>query len=65
VEHEDDSEMMEEESERVGRHIEETREDWEAKQHDTGVPGAQPDPDEEKTATGHPDAAGGEDPDKS
>jgi hypothetical protein len=47
VEHEDDTEMMEEESERVGRHIEETRDEWEAKQRDTRVPGAQPDPDEE------------------
>jgi hypothetical protein len=47
VEHEDDTEMMEEESERVGRHIEEARDEWDAKQRDTRVPGAQPDPDEE------------------
>jgi hypothetical protein len=52
VEHEEE---MQRESERVGRDIEEAREDWEAKQHDTSVPGAQPDP----------DAAGAEDPDES
>jgi hypothetical protein len=47
VEHEDDTERMEHESERVGRHIEETREDWEAKERDSRVPGAQPEPGEE------------------
>jgi hypothetical protein len=44
MEHEEE---MERESERVGRHIEEAREDWEAKQKDASVPGAQPDPDDE------------------
>jgi hypothetical protein len=39
MEHEEE---MQRESERVGRHIEEAREDWEAKQKDTSVPGAQP-----------------------
>jgi hypothetical protein len=44
VEHEDETERMEHESERVGRDIEETREEWEAKQRDSRVPGAQPEP---------------------
>jgi hypothetical protein len=62
---EHDAERMEHESERVGEHIEEAREDWEAKEEDSSVPGARPDPGEEKeTATGNPDAAGSEeDPD--
>jgi hypothetical protein len=41
-------ERMEEESERVGDDIQEARHDWEAKQRDPGVPGAQPDPGEEE-----------------
>ena len=40
-------EQLEEQSERVGEHIRETREDWERKEEDPSVPGAQPDPDEE------------------
>jgi hypothetical protein len=55
VEHEEqaermehDAERMEHESERVGDHIEEARRDWEAKEQDESVPGAQPDPDEEQ-----------------
>jgi hypothetical protein len=47
VEHEDETERMEEESERVGRDIQEARDEWEAKEHDSAVPGAQPPPDEE------------------
>ena len=38
-------EHMEEESERLGEHIEEAREDWEAKEGDSSVPGAQPEED--------------------
>jgi hypothetical protein len=55
VEHEEqaermerDAERMEHESDRVGDTIDETRRDWEAKEEDPGVPGAQPDPDEEQ-----------------
>jgi hypothetical protein len=55
VEHEEqaermehDAERMEHESERVGDHIEEARRDWEAKEQDASVPGAQPDEDEEQ-----------------
>jgi hypothetical protein len=43
-----DAERMEHESDRVGDHIDETRRDWEAKEEDPGVPGAQPDPDAEQ-----------------
>jgi hypothetical protein len=45
---EHDAKRMEHDSERVGEHIEETRRDWEAKEEDASVPGARPDPDEEK-----------------
>lgn len=45
---EQDADRMEHESERVGDHIDETRKDWEAKEQDPSVPGAQPDPDEEQ-----------------
>ena len=43
---ENEVEDLEEKSERVGEHIRETREDWESKEEDPAVPGAQPDPDE-------------------
>ena len=53
MEHEDgaerleqDVEQLEEQSERVDDHIRETRQDWERKEEDPAVPGAQPDPDE-------------------
>jgi hypothetical protein len=42
-----DAERLEEQSDRVERHIDETRSDWEGKESDTSVPGAQPDLDEE------------------
>jgi hypothetical protein len=55
VEHEEqadrmerDAERMEHESGRIGEHIDETRRDWEAKEQDPSVPGAQPDPGEEE-----------------
>jgi hypothetical protein len=41
-----DLEQMEEQSERLGEHIEETRDDWEQKEQDSSVPGAQPEGDE-------------------
>ena len=44
---EQDVEHLEERSERVDEHIREAREDWERKEDDPAVPGAQPDPDEE------------------
>jgi len=55
VEHEEQAERMEHEaarmeheSERVSREIDEGRDDWEAKEQDPSVPGAQPDPGEEE-----------------
>ena len=45
---EHDAERMEHESERVGDHIDEARKEWEAKEQDPSVPGAQPDPDAEQ-----------------
>jgi len=43
-----DAGHMEEESERVQRHIEEARRDWESKETDASVPGAQPEPGEDE-----------------
>ena len=44
---------MEHDSEQVGDQIDETRRDWEAKEQDPRVPGAQPeDPDEERSIPG-------------
>jgi hypothetical protein len=42
------ADRMEHESERVGEDIDETRREWEAKERDRRVPGAQPGPDEEE-----------------
>lgn len=69
-----EADMLEEHSDEVGEDIDEARRDWESKEEDPSVPGAQPDPDatsgirgsdhspgvpgEEKTGTGNPDAAG-------
>lgn len=39
-------EHMEEQSERLEEHIEEARDDWESKEQDSSVPGAQPEEDE-------------------
>jgi phage shock protein A len=39
---------LEEHSDEVGEQIEETRREWEAKEQDPSIPGAQPDPDEEE-----------------
>jgi hypothetical protein len=43
-----DAEKLEHESDRVGGHIEETRSDWEAKEKDSSVPGAQPEIEDEE-----------------
>jgi hypothetical protein len=55
VEHEEqaqelerEAEDMEHRSERVGDEIDEARREWEAKEDDPSVPGAQPDPDDEQ-----------------
>jgi hypothetical protein len=53
VEHQDhadqlegEADKMEQESQRVEGRIEESRRDWEAKEGDVSVPGAQPNPEE-------------------
>jgi hypothetical protein len=43
-----DADRMEEHSDKLGERIEETRREWEAKEQDPSIPGAQPDPDEEE-----------------
>jgi len=41
---------MEHHSEQLGERIEDVEEDWEQKEHDSSVPGAQPGSDEEEEA---------------
>jgi len=48
---------MQERSERVGRHIEEARKDWDAKLADAAVPGAGGDPDRAEEGGRHPETA--------
>jgi hypothetical protein len=55
VEHEEqadqmerDVKRMEHDSGKVGDHIDEARQDWESKERDPSVPGAQPDSEEEE-----------------
>jgi hypothetical protein len=43
-----EADRMEEESERVGDDIKEARDEWEAKERDPDVPGAQPEPGQEE-----------------
>jgi hypothetical protein len=45
---EDDADRMEEHADRLGEQIEDVQTDWERKEQDPAVPGAQPDPDEEE-----------------
>ena len=40
---------MDEHSDEIGERIDETRREWEAKEDDPAVPGAQPDPGEEES----------------
>lgn len=47
---ESEIDSLERESDRVGEHIENVRSDWEAKERDASVPGAQPDPGEGEEA---------------
>ena len=42
-----EAEKLEEHSEKVGEHIDGARREWEAKEDDPSVPGAQPDPDDQ------------------
>jgi hypothetical protein len=45
---EEDAERMEDHSDKLGERIEDVESDWERKEQDPAVPGAQPDPDEEQ-----------------
>ena len=45
-----DADGLEHDSDAVGEHIEEARRDWEAKERDPSVPGAQPDRAEQEEA---------------
>ena len=47
-----EAEGMAEDSDRVGKHIDEARRDWEAKEQDPSVPGATPDPEDESQSSG-------------
>jgi hypothetical protein len=44
---EEDAERMEEHNERLGERIDDIESNWERKEEDPAVPGAQPDPDED------------------
>jgi hypothetical protein len=63
MEHEEQAEQMEDEAERMEHHsdqlgdrIDDVKEDWERKERDASVPGAQPDPDEEEEPVAGVDA---------
>ena len=45
---EEDADRMEEHSDQLGDRIDDVKGDWEQKAQDPGVPGAQPDPDDEE-----------------
>jgi hypothetical protein len=45
---EEDAEKMEQHSEQLGERIDDIESDWERKEQDPSVPGAQPDPGEEE-----------------
>lgn len=45
---EKDAERMEDHSEQLGERIDDIQGDWDRKEHDPAVPGAQPDPDEDE-----------------
>ena len=45
---EEDAERMEEHSEQLGERIDDIQGDWERKEQDPAVPGARPDPEEER-----------------
>ena len=45
---EQEAEQLDDHSDAVGEHIEDARREWEAKEDDPAVPGAQPDPGEDE-----------------
>jgi hypothetical protein len=48
---------MEERADQLGQHIDEARDDWEAKKRDSGVPGAGGDPERAEEGGRHPETA--------
>jgi hypothetical protein len=59
MEHEEHADRMEEDADKLERHsdqlgarIDDAQDDWESKEQDISVPGAQPDPDEESEEGG-------------
>ena len=59
MEHEEHAEKLEREADKldqhaevIGEHIDEARREWEAKEDDPAVPGAQPPPDDEEDHSG-------------
>jgi hypothetical protein len=44
----EDADRLEQHSEQLGERIDNVQDDWERKEQDVSVPGAQPDPDEEE-----------------
>jgi hypothetical protein len=53
---EEDADKLERHSEQLGERIEDVKEDWERKEHDASVPGAQPDPGEDEEPVAGVDA---------
>ena len=47
-----EADKLEQHADKVGEHIDETRRDWEAKEDDSAVPGAQPDDEDEDEGDG-------------
>jgi hypothetical protein len=45
---EEDADKLEQHNEQLGERIDDIRDDWERKEKDISVPGAQPDPDEDE-----------------
>ena len=53
---EEDAERMEDHSDKLGERIADVESDWDRKEQDASVPGAQPDPDEEEESVPGVDA---------
>jgi hypothetical protein len=53
---EEDADKLEQHNEQLGERIDNVRDDWERKEKDASVPGAQPDPDEEEESVPGVDA---------
>jgi hypothetical protein len=63
MEHEEQADRMEEEADKLEQHsdqlgdrLDDVKDDWDRKEHDSSVPGAQPDPDDEEKPVAGVDA---------